>query len=252
MSDAPLASEDSVDIVGPPVPRSEEILTADALDFVADMHRQFQARRAELLRRRQVIAEQTAARKAAIAVLSDLIGKPIDPAQIAKDIARIDSLYQSEGYYLAKVTVDSGVVQQGQNARVLTFRVTEGRRLAIAGVEVEGNKALSDADIVGAITTKPEGFFWWRNGEFDSDKYAEDLAKNIPALYAAHGFIDMQIVKDTLIVDRNNGKAMVESQYATAVSGSTLGFTFPQLTASAGVAPDNPPHTTESVVIWMK
>jgi len=137
------------------------------------------------------------------------IGKPIDPAQIAKDIARIDSLYQSEGYYLARVTVDSGVVQQGQNARVLTFRVTEGRRLAIAGVEVEGNKALSDADIVGAISTKPEGFFWWRNGEFDSDKYAEDLAKNIPALYAAHGFIDMQIVKDTLIVDRNNGKAMV-------------------------------------------
>lgn len=138
------------------------------------------------------------------------IDKPIDPAQIAKDIARIDSLYQSEGYYLAKVTVDSGVVERGRNARALTFRVTEGRRLAIAGVEVEGNKALSDADIVGAISTKPEGFFWWRNGEFDADKYAEDLAKNIPALYAAHGFIDMQIVKDTLIVDRNNGKAMVK------------------------------------------
>src|SRR5687767_8349796 len=48
---------------------------------------------------------------------------------------------------------------------------------------------------------------------------------------------------------QNNGKAIVESQYATAVSGSTLGFTLPQLTASAGVAPDNPPHTTESVVI---
>ena len=53
MSDAPLASEDSVDIVGPQVQRSEEILTADALDFVADMHRQFHARRAELLRRRK-------------------------------------------------------------------------------------------------------------------------------------------------------------------------------------------------------
>ena len=92
---------------------------------------------------------------------------------------------------------------------MLTFHVTEGRRLAIAGVEVEGNKALTDKEIVGAISTKPEGFFWWRNGEFDSDKYAEDLAKNIPALYASHGFIDMQIVKDTLIVDRNNGKAMV-------------------------------------------
>src|SRR5439155_17991320 len=48
------------------------------------------------------------------------------------------------------------------------------------------------------------------------------------------------------------GNAIVESQYATTVSGSTPGFTLPQLTASAGVAPDRPPHTTESVVIWMK
>src|SRR4051812_21708597 len=58
-----------------------------------------------------------------------LIGKPIDPAQIVKDIARIDSLYQSEGYWLSKVSVDSGPVI-GQNGRALTFRITEGRRLA--------------------------------------------------------------------------------------------------------------------------
>lgn len=38
------------------------------------------ALRAELLRRRQAVAEMTATRKAATAVLSDLIGKPIDPA----------------------------------------------------------------------------------------------------------------------------------------------------------------------------
>ena len=36
--------------------------------------------RAELLRRRQAVAEQRAARTAAIAILSDLSGKPIDPA----------------------------------------------------------------------------------------------------------------------------------------------------------------------------
>ena len=63
--------------------------------------------------------------------------------------------------------------------------------------------------IVGAIGTKPEGFFWWKNGEFDQDKYAEDLAKTIPELYASHGYIDMQVVKDTLIVDREQGKALV-------------------------------------------
>jgi len=137
------------------------------------------------------------------------IGKSIDPAQIAKDIGRIDSLYQSEGYYGVKIAIDSGPVQQAQNARTLTFRISEGRRLAIAGVDIVGNKALTDKEIVGALNTKPEGFFWWRNGEFDADKYNEDLGKNIPALYASRGYIDMQVVKDTLIVDRENGKGLV-------------------------------------------
>jgi outer membrane protein insertion porin family len=118
-----------------------------------------------------------------------LIGKPIDPAQVVKDVSRIDSLYQSEGYYLAKVTVDT--VASGE-LTTLIFHVEEGRRLAISGVEIQGNKALAASTIVGAIATQPEGFFWWKNGEFDQDKYGEDLAKTIPNLYASRGYIDMQ------------------------------------------------------------
>ena len=110
-----------------------------------------------------------------------IIGKPIDPAQVAKDVSRIDSLYQSEGYYLAKVTVDTTIDKE---TTTLDFHIDEGRRLAISGVEIVGNKALTAKAIVSAIGTKPEGFFWWRNGEFDQDKYAEDLSKTIPQLYA--------------------------------------------------------------------
>jgi outer membrane protein insertion porin family len=135
-----------------------------------------------------------------------LIEKPIDPAQLAKNIARIDSLYQSEGYYLARVRVDTVIAG---DATGLVFHITEGRRLAISGVEVVGNRALSDKTVVSALATKPEGFFWWRNGEFDQDKYAEDLSKTLPRLYGSHGYIDMQVVHDTLIVDRENGKALV-------------------------------------------
>lgn len=135
-----------------------------------------------------------------------LIDKPIDPAQVAKDVARIDSLYQSQGYYLARVKVDT--IPAGETVG-LVFRITEGRRLAISGVEVVGNRALTSKEIVGSLATKPEGFFWWRNGEFDQEKYSEDLAKTIPRLYASHGYIDMQVVHDTLLVDRDNGKALV-------------------------------------------
>jgi outer membrane protein insertion porin family len=135
-----------------------------------------------------------------------LIDKPIDPAQVAKAVARIDSLYQSHGYYLARVKVDTIVA--GKNVG-LVFRVTEGRRLAVSGVEIVGNKALTDKEIVSVLSTKPEGFFWWRNGEFDQEKYTEDLSKSIPRLYGSHGYIDMQVVNDTLIVDRDLGKALV-------------------------------------------
>ena len=51
-----------------------------------------------------------------------LIGKPIDPAQVAKDVARIDSLYQSEGYYLAKVHVDTIVTERGRRTARLPDR----------------------------------------------------------------------------------------------------------------------------------
>src|SRR5262245_48742763 len=135
-----------------------------------------------------------------------LIDKPVDPAQVAKAVARIDSLYQSHGYYLARVKVDTIVAGETVG---LVFRITEGRRLAVSGVEIVGNRALSDKKIVSVLSTKPEGFFWWRNGEFDQEKYTEDLSKSIPRLYGSHGYIDMQVVNDTLIIDRDLGKALV-------------------------------------------
>jgi malate synthase len=42
-----------IEVHGPPVERSEEILTPEALDFVADLHRRFGQRRDELLEARQ-------------------------------------------------------------------------------------------------------------------------------------------------------------------------------------------------------
>ncbi len=136
-----------------------------------------------------------------------LIGRPVDPAQVAHSVARIDSLYESEGYYLAHVRVDT-TMENGQAK--LVFVVDEGKRLAISGVAVGGNRALSAKRIVAAMDTKPEGFLWWHQGEFDEDKFAGDITERIPSLYANHGYIDMQVLRDTLIVDRAKGKGFVD------------------------------------------
>ncbi len=136
-----------------------------------------------------------------------LIGRPVDPAQVAKAMTRIDSLYQANGYYLARVRPETTEVGDRIN---ITFRVEEGRRLAIAGIRVDGNDAVSDREIVSVMKTKPEGFLWFRRGEFDEDKFATDLGERIPKLFAERGYVDFQLDRDSLVVDRERGKAMVD------------------------------------------
>jgi outer membrane protein insertion porin family len=136
-----------------------------------------------------------------------LVGRPLDPALVARALQRIDSLYESRGFYLAEVRPESTTVAEGVK---LTFRVNEGRRLAVSGVRVAGNAALPDKTVVKAMQTRPEGFLWWKRGEFDDDKYAGDIAERIPQLYMSRGFIDVQVLRDTVIIDRERGKALIE------------------------------------------
>jgi outer membrane protein insertion porin family len=135
-----------------------------------------------------------------------IIGRPVDPAQVVRAVSKIDSTYAANGYYLARVKVDT-TLSNGEAK--LVFRVDEGRRFAVSGVFIDGNKELSDETIVKAMDTKPEGFLWWRKGEFDDDKFAGDLAERIPQLYASRGFIDVQVTQDTMDVDRERGKALI-------------------------------------------
>lgn len=136
-----------------------------------------------------------------------LVGRPVDPALVARAVARMDSVYSAKGYYLARVRAETTTVATGAK---LTFVVDEGRRMAVSGVRIDGNTKVSDREIVSAMQTRPEGFFWWQKGEFDDDKYAGDLTERIPQTYGRHGFVDMQLVRDTLMVDRERGKALVD------------------------------------------
>jgi outer membrane protein insertion porin family len=133
--------------------------------------------------------------------------RALDPALVARAVARIDSLYESRGYYLARVVPDTTVVAGGVT---LEFTVDEGRRLAVAGHVIEGNERLSDRAVVSAMGTRPEGFWWFQRGEFDEITYTTDLTETLPQHYARRGFVDMRVVRDTVMIDRERGKAMIE------------------------------------------
>ena len=132
-------------------------------------------------------------------------GRPLNPALVERSRQRIDSLYEAQGYYLAEVRVLT-TVQDSENVR-LVFDVNEGRRVAIARVEVEGNERFPDREVVSHLKTRPEGFWWFQGGEYSDEQLREDLEQRLPAFYGSRGFIDFRVIDDTLIVDSDNGKA---------------------------------------------
>ncbi|HKV70885.1 MAG TPA: POTRA domain-containing protein, partial [Gemmatimonadales bacterium] len=133
-------------------------------------------------------------------------GRPLDPAAVARSAARIDSLYRGDGYYLASATPKW--IYEADSSRVrIVFEIDEGRRVAIARVNFEGNHAFTAQTLVDQMGSKPEGFFFWRNGDYDEDQLQKDLTQRLPDFYGARGYVDFQVLGDTLVVDDTTGKA---------------------------------------------
>jgi outer membrane protein insertion porin family len=133
-------------------------------------------------------------------------GRPLDPAGLVRAAGHLDSVYRADGYYLVRVRTLRVYDTDSTHVRV-TFDIDEGHRVAIARVDVEGTKRFRAAELLGAMKTKPEGFWWFRSGEYDDDKLREDVLDRLPKFYGDHGYVDFRVLSDTLIVNDTTGKA---------------------------------------------
>jgi len=136
------------------------------------------------------------------------IGQPLDHGMLVRAVQRIDSLYQGDGYYLATITPQ--VVPQDSDHVRVEITISEGRRIAISAVRIEGAHGLSARQVVHAMKTTPEGFWWFQRGTYDDNELRKDLDERIPALYGSHGYVDFRVLHDTLLVDHQNGKAVLD------------------------------------------
>jgi outer membrane protein insertion porin family len=138
-------------------------------------------------------------------------GRPLDLASVERSRARIDSLYHAQGYYLERAR-PLYVYERDSTAVRVIFDIDEGRRVAIAQVDIQGNTHFTDEQIAAQMSSRPEGFWWFRSGEYNDDKLAEDLRQKIPAFYGQRGYVDFQVLHDTLIVHEQTGKASLVMQ----------------------------------------
>ncbi len=135
-------------------------------------------------------------------------GRPLDRAAAERGRAGIDSLYKRQGYYTAIVKLQQ--LPQPDGRIRLVYQIEEGNRVAISQVVIDSNTAFTDDEIVRHMASKPEGFWWFRNGEYDERRVEEDVRERLPAWYGDHGYVDFQVTSDTLIADSTApGKAVL-------------------------------------------
>lgn len=135
---------------------------------------------------------------------------PLDPDRISRARGTIVELLSNEGFPVARVdTLIRSDPDFPADFRV-TFAVNEGPRLGVTAITFVGNEHFSDADLRGALITDEEGFFWFDAGELKRGEYRQDLTTRLPAFYASNGFLDFQVLGDTIISDPVTGKGRIE------------------------------------------
>ncbi len=137
-------------------------------------------------------------------------GLPFNPQSILDAKAFIRSELADEGIPFASIQERVEPVEGADNEVDVSLDVAEGQRVTVAQIDFTGNEALADDQLRGAMSTKREGFWWFRSGSYDDARFQTDLTESLPALYRSHGFLDFQVRSDTLLIDPQTGKAKVE------------------------------------------
>ena len=134
-------------------------------------------------------------------------GEPYAPQEVRGAVVLIRSELAKKGIPFARIEERIEQVEGVVNVVDVVIDVDEGNRVTVADVVVQGNESVSRDDILGAMTTRPEGFFWFKEGSYDQDNLEADLTAAIPDVYRARGFLDFRVLHDTLLVDPATGKA---------------------------------------------
>ena len=137
-------------------------------------------------------------------------GFPYSPVAVSDAMAFIRSELATKGIPFANIVERIERVADRGKEIVLFLDVEEGTRVTVADVIFTGNAAFTQSELRGAMSVKPEGFWWWKSGLYDRQRFDEDLAVGLPRFYAAKGYLDFAVVGDSLIIDPVSGKSRLE------------------------------------------
>ncbi len=137
---------------------------------------------------------------------------PLSPNSVEKAKGFIREELRRRGVPFARIEQRAEPVPGAEGRVDVVLEVDEGQRVTIAEVAFSGNEHFSDEELRDAMATKPEGFLWFRGGDYDEVEFETDLLESLPKRYYEAGYLDFEILGDTLIVDPQTGKTRIETR----------------------------------------
>lgn len=171
-------------------------------------------------------------------------GDIASPYEFDRTRARVKAKYAEEGYLFSNVTATQRPSETDTGRVDVTFTIEEGPEVSIGEITFSGNREFSEGDLEGAMDDVKEKQWWqiWRSSKFDRAKLAEDR-KRIEDFYHSQGFIDAEVISDSIWIDPVSGKANVHMAVSEggrvylrslAVSGNTV-YETPMIRQRLGV-----------------
>ena len=122
-----------------------------------------------------------------ISLVSDLHGKPADPAAIDAAVRRVRARCVELGFRLARVETESSRVAEGPVE--LRFLIDEGPRVVLDRWAFTGNVAASEADLRAQMRSAPYNV---AGGLYDEDRWERDVVL-LSAYYFDRGMLQVQV-----------------------------------------------------------
>lgn len=122
-----------------------------------------------------------------------------NPRDVFETIKAMKAAYLEKGHYAAKIEPDLQV--DDRNEAILSFKVSEGKRVLIDSIRFEGNTVLSDSELRKGMQTEERWFFSFLT---DRGAYNEELLQNdlaiISDMYFNVGYIRVKVKQPDITV----------------------------------------------------
>lgn len=136
--------------------------------------------------------------------LSDRKGKVVNEGLLSTTTALIKKYFNDKGYLYATVSYNQKPDTSTTNGVTLEILVDKNDKTKIKDIEFVGNTQFKDKELKKYLKkTKEKSLNILRSSKYLQDKYEEDK-RNLISKMHAKGYRDAEIVKDTLILNRDN------------------------------------------------